>query len=64
MSSTTLAATAAIGLAVVGLAYQYSKQDRDETGREPWNDGKDVNHYDYIILGGNQGGSTEHSLCS
>ncbi|KAG0229879.1 hypothetical protein BGX31_006046 [Mortierella sp. GBA43] len=50
MGNFTLAATAAVGLTVAGLAYQYTQQKK-ETGRESWNDKRDVHHYDFIVLG-------------
>lgn len=52
MSSFNLAATAAVGLAVAGFAYQYTQQNKSETGREPWDDKRDLYYYDFIVLGG------------
>lgn len=54
MSSFTLAAKAAIGLTVAGIAYQYAQQKKSETGREPWDDKRDVHYYDFIVLGGRE----------
>ncbi|KAG0003898.1 hypothetical protein BGZ65_001267 [Modicella reniformis] len=55
-SAITLTATAAVGLAVAGLTYQYTQRNKVETGREPWDDKRDMYYYDFIVLGGGTAG--------